>query len=118
MTQEQIKSFIDTNIRYKGWEFFVGDKNGAMYLQVRFDAPDHSNIERIERQHCRKFQLSEWMTPTEIVHTCWLAVQRAEMHEAAELFTYKGCDIFNTHIAVDGLVDVCRANKYEHRGDL
>lgn len=117
MNIDQIKTFIKANIQYKDWEFFVGEKNGVIYLQIKFDAPDHSRPEVVERQHCRKWQLSEWMTPTEIVQTCWAAVTRAELHEAAETFKFKGFDIFNTHINVEALADVCDAGQYEHRGD-
>jgi len=116
MKQPEIIKFINDHIKYKDWTFKVGDKNGAMFLQVQFDAPDNFTGKG-ERQHCRKFQLSEWMTPTEIVQTCWLAVQRAELHEAAEQFKYKGRDIFNTHISVDALAGICNGNFYEHRGD-
>jgi hypothetical protein len=117
MNKQEITEFVAKNIRYKDWEFFVNDKNGVIYLQIRFDAPDNFNPQKIERQHCRKWQLSEWMTPTEIVQTCWAAVTRAELHEAAETFKFKGFAIFDTHINVEALVDVCDAGHYEHRGD-
>lgn len=114
----EIKKFVAKNISYKDWEFYIGSKGETVYVQIRFDAPDHDNPTKIERQHCRKWQLSEWMTRTEIVQTCWAAVVRAEIHEAAETFKYKGADIFNTHISVDELVELCDAGKYEHRGEL
>jgi hypothetical protein len=117
MKQPELTKFIRQHISYKDWEFYVGDKNGAMYLQIRFDAPDNANPLEISRQHCRKWMLSEWMTPTEVVQTCWAAVERAEIHEASENFKYKGFDIFNTHIHVDALTDVCDAGSYEHRGE-
>ncbi len=117
MNKEQITEFVKKNIRYKDWEFYVGDKNGAVYLQIKFDAPCHCDPSKIERQHCRKWLLSEWMTPTEIVQTVWAAVVRAEIHEAAETFMFKGKDIFNTHIDVEALVEACSNGAYEHRGD-
>ena len=84
---------------------------------VSGDAPDNKDPTKIERQHGRKWQLSQWMTTTEIVQTCWAAVQRAELHEAAEKFTYNGADIFNTHLSADALVILCKNNSYEHRGE-
>lgn len=117
MNAEQLKSFIQEKIRYKNWEFFVGQNGDHCYVQVRFDAPDNKDPTKIERQHGRKWQLSQWMTTTEIVQTCWAAVQRAELHEAAENFTYNGADIFNTHLSADALVILCKNNSYEHRGE-
>jgi hypothetical protein len=120
MNIDHIKTFIAENIKYKDWEFYVGvhpKDDEHCYVQLRFMAPDHIDPSKIEKQHCRKWQLSVWMTPTEIVQTCWAAVARAEMHEASELFLYKGADIFNTHVAVDALAEACHAGRYEHRGD-
>lgn len=115
MNLKEIKEFIKTNIRYKDWEFIVNEKNGVMYLQVQFDAPDNFVPTKVERQHCRKWQLSEFMCPTEIVQTAWAAVKRAELHEAAENFKFKGADIFNTHLNVEKLAELCRSKNYEYR---
>ena len=115
MNAEQLKSFIQENIRYKDWEFFVGQSGDHCFVQVRFNAPDNKDPTRIEKQHGRKWQLSVWMSPTEVVQTCWAAVQRAELHEAAEKFLYKDADIYNTHLSADGLVGLCKSNCYEHR---
>lgn len=117
MKIQEIKEFIAKNIQYKDWTFFVNEKGGVIYVQIQFEAPDNFNG-GIEVQHCRKWQLSEWMTPTEIVQTCWAAVKRAELHEAAEHFRFKGADIFNTHIDVEALAEVCTGKRYEHRGDV
>lgn len=114
MKKPELEEFIRKNITYKNWEFFVGDKNGVIYLQIKFDAADNFSGE-VEKQHCRKWQLSEWMTPTEVVQTAWAAVQRAEMHEAAENFKFKGYDVFNNHINVKALAELCDDGRYEHR---
>ncbi len=117
MNIQEIKCFVVENISYKDWEFFIGDKNGTIYLQLIFFAPNNLHPENIECQRCRKWQLSEWMTPTEIVQTCWAAVTRAEMHEISEQFKYKNQAIFDTHIKVDALAEICEQGKHEHRGD-
>ncbi len=122
MNKQEIKEFIDQNVRYKDWQFYVGDKNGTIYLQIKFLAPNNLHPEKIEWQHCRKWQLSEFMTPTELVQTCWAAVTRAEMHEISEQFKYKNQAIFDTHIKVDTLAEICGAEicgagNHEHRGD-
>lgn len=112
-----LKNFIEQNIRYKDWVFFVGQNGDHCYVQVQFMAADNVDPTKIAKQHGRKWQLSVWMTPTEIVQTCWAAVQRAELHEAAERFKYKGADIFNTHLSADALVPLCEKGCYEHRGE-
>ena len=117
MKLNELKNFIADNIRYKNWEFVVKEKNGVPYVQIQFNAPDNTNPSVVQTQYCRKWQLSEWMTPTEIVQTCWAAVQRAELHEAAENFKFKGRDIFNNHINVEALVRICDNGLYEHRAE-
>ena len=116
MNYDEIKLFFAQRIRYLNWEFYVGQKDEAVYLQVRFSAPNNYHPTEIERQHCRKYLLSSWMTPTELVQTGWLAIQRAVLHEASEQFYYKGLDIFNTHINVERLADLRELDDaLEHR---
>ena len=44
MNKEQIKKFIDDNVSYKeGWNIYIGDKNGTIYLQIQFNAKRHSS---------------------------------------------------------------------------
>lgn len=117
MNLQEIKDFVNQNVRYKDWSFHFGQKGETMFLQLKFLAQDNVHPEKIEWQHCRKWQLSEWMTPTEIVQTCWAAVTRAEMHEISEQFKYKNQAIFDTHIKVDTLAEICEAGNHEHRGD-
>lgn len=117
MNIEQIRKFVASNIKYKDWAFVINEKNGVMYLQIQFIAKDNFSDDT-SIQHCRKWQLSKWMTETELVQTAWAAVQRAEIHEAAENFKFKGADIFNTHLDVEWLAALCRDNKYEHRPEL
>lgn len=122
MKYREVKHFVDNNIRYKDWEFHVkkkvtdGVEQDAFYLQIQFMAPDNFTG-KPERQFCRKWLLSEFMTATEIVRTAFLAVGQAERHEMEENFKYKGRDIYNSHIDVGVLVAACEANAYEHRSD-
>jgi len=116
MTYEEIKQFVAKNINYLDWEFFVNQQNDSIYLQIRFKAEDNYEPGKFEVQYCRKYQLSVWMTPTEIVQTAWAAVQRAVLHEASEQFKYKGQDIYNTHIRVDKLAQLRQSYQaLEHR---
>jgi hypothetical protein len=121
MDYAEVKKFFKKNVSYKdGWEFHIkkkktdGIEQDAFYLQIQFIAADNFNG-KPERQFCRKWLLSEFMTPTELVRTAWLAVQQAERHEMEETFRYKGRDIYNSHLSVDSLAKLCDSNSYEHR---
>lgn len=113
MNKADIQAIVD-KIKYKNWKFIVGDKNGAMYLQIKFDAPDNYTGTP-EEQSCRKFQLSEFMVKSEIVETAWLAVQRAELHEAGESFWYEGVLPFCPHIDIDARVEIMRDKRIDVR---
>jgi hypothetical protein len=104
MSLTEIHALIAT-LAYKNWEFYVGVDRSA-YLQVRFDMPCAKTGE-IQRQHGRKWLLSEHMTKTEIVRTAFLACLQAEIHEAHEHFKYRGRDVFNTHMHIDMLWNYC-----------
>lgn len=104
MNIEEMRKFVEETIRYKNYEFLVKEKNQVPFLQIQFIAPDNITG-KTERQYCRKWQLSEFMTKTEIVRTAFLAVVQAERHEIEENFKYCGVDIFNSHIGVDFLRD-------------
>lgn len=119
MNKEQIQVLVD-KVKYKDWRFIVGEKNGTMYLQIKFDAPDnYTGV--ISEQSCRKFQLSEFMVKTEIYDTVWLAIQRAEIHEAAEQFWVLD-DITGEyllpecpHFAFDAKMELARDKRFEER---
>lgn len=93
-------------VHYKDWGFLVtGDQDGDLMIQVDFLAPDNLTG-KPERQFGRRWLIEYNSTPTQIVQTAFLAVQRAEMHELAEQFTYKGATVFNRHLDVDELVKI------------
>lgn len=112
-----LNKFFRDKIKYKNWVFSVDDvddvddesDNCHYYLQIIFEAPDNFTG-NMERQYCRKWLLSVHMTKTELVETAWKAVRMAEEHEAREQFKYKGQAIFNSHISVDKLCELCEKN--------
>ena len=119
MNKQEIQLLID-KVKYKDWRFIVGDKNGALYLQIKFDAPDnYTGI--FEEQSCRKFSLSEQMVKTEIYDAVWLAIQRAEIHEAAERYWVWDEESQQyllpecPHIAFDAKMELARNKRIEVR---
>lgn len=106
MTKEDFQNIIDS-ISYKNFKFRIGEKNGVYFLQVLFDAPDnYTGV--IEEQRCRKWQLSTFMVPSEVVRTAYKAVLAAEEHEVGENFRYKGELIYCPHIDVEAMVEIAR----------
>lgn len=63
----------------------------------------------------RKWRISQHMTKSEIVATCFKAVLSAEEHECREQFTYKGVAVYGPHIDVEKLLEV--AGHYDVRQD-
>lgn len=104
MTEKEIQKIID-DISYKNYQFKLGNKNGTLYLQVIFLAPDNYTGE-VEPQFCRKWQLSKFMVKSEVVRTAYKAVLAAEEHEVGEHFKYKDKLIFCPHVDVEALLDI------------
>jgi len=107
LTTKKIRDVVN-QIQYKDWEFYIGGSNQRPYLQIRFLAVDSENPGVLEWQHCRKWWLSRYMIPSEILRTAWKAVLAAEEHEAGERFTYKGVALFNPHADLDALAEHMR----------
>ena len=104
-----------------GWELLLRedevykdkDGNGRLYLQIQFEAPDNMGDDppTVERQFCRKWYLSPYMTKQEVVRTAYKAYQAAVLHETAEKFTYKNKMIYSPHFDVDILANVLEEDK-------
>ncbi len=98
-------------IKFKNWNFYLGDKGDDFYLQVKFEDFDiHSN--KLEMQHGRKWYISKFMISDEIVRTAFMAVMVATEHEIRETFLYKNQNIFGPHLSVDTLVEVAEKRKF------
>jgi hypothetical protein len=118
------KEYVETilaSVLYKDWKFEVtsinNKTNSDLFLRVKFMAPDNTERPRaqgddmpsgvvLSEQYGRRWLIEYGSTPTLIVQSAWLAVQRAEMHEIAEQFRYCGETIFNRHIDVRKLVKI------------
>lgn len=95
-------------IRYKpGWELRLREEPGRFYLQWHFSNPDAKNPMLVTPVFGRKWFLSTWMTESEIVQTALMGALAAEEHECREFFRYEGKRVFNPHIDVRSLMEVC-----------
>lgn len=102
-------------VKVGDFRFYVGiEGGGRVWVQVRFDAPCEKTG-KVEEQHGRKFFLSEHMTKSELVRTCFMASLAVVEHELREQFKYRGRAVFGPHIDVDALHDA--AVKEDRRDD-
>jgi len=79
---------------------------GRMFIQIN----QNTTCNRTGKPYLeggRKWDISAHMTESEIVFTVWKAVLTFLEHEARENFTYKGKKIFDPHISVNALLEVC-----------
>lgn len=101
---EEIKALV-SNVKFKDWNIDVYRiQNEPPYLKITYLDRDTQTSE-IELQHCRKWQLSYHMVPSEVVRTAYKAVLAAMEHEVDEHFRYKGKLIYNPHIDLDQVAD-------------
>ena len=84
------------------WRFTDLPETGGFLLQLGWLAPDTSGsgpyFARPDvLQTGRKFYVSRFARPSEVVQTAFLAVKLALEHEARETFTLDGVAIFSPH---------------------
>lgn len=104
------------NVRCGDFSFSIADgkPHCAPYLQVTHPELDVYSGE-VSTQRGRKWQLSRFMTPSELVQTAFMAVLAYVEHETRELFTYKGERIFGPHFDVEALVDLSKRKALDYR---
>jgi len=117
-TLESIRSVVEL-IDYPGYVFNVHvdnafstggeDSPGRPWLQITCPEGENTVTGEPMAWKGRKWFLSYHMTDTEIVQTAWAAVQRALMHEASELFKFQDHAIFDRHLDVYLLAELCNA---------
>lgn len=94
-----------SNIAFPGYViWFFGDFSGVTYLQASFMAPCNDDGGPPAEQKTRKWLLSKWMTPSELVQTAFKCVLTSIEHEAREQFTYRGARVFGPHFDIEKLV--------------
>lgn len=96
-----------SQVRYKDWDLVCEkDSVGREYLCWRWHARCAKSGASVLITG-RRWWLSPAMTESELVQTALLAALTAEEHEAREMFRYKGKRVFNPHISVPRLLDIC-----------
>lgn len=122
-TNDEIKKLID-NCKYKDWDIvlrfdgtiYVHGKAtlDQPYVQIQFDAPD-SFTKVVERQYCRKWKLSRFMTDSEIVRTVYKAIEAAVLHEMQEDFKFDGESVFRPHYDIYKLLELSKSGAVDKR---
>ena len=112
-TNFEIQLILD-NISYKDWDIVFREEGARPYLQIQFMAPD-SFTGVVERQYCRKWMLSRFMTDSEVVRTAYKAIEAAVLHEMQEDFRYNGEPIFRPHMDVEDLWQLSASDKVDKR---
>ncbi|AXQ68415.1 hypothetical protein HOT99_gp202 [Caulobacter phage CcrBL10] len=104
-TPQSIRDVVD-RVSYPGFEFLLSTSHAEVWLQVSCKDGVNTVTGEPEAWKGRKWKLSYYATDTEIVQTAWAAVERALLHEASELFKYRGAAIYNRHLDVDLLAEL------------
>jgi len=99
MSFAELKEITD-KVTFADWTLRLIDINGAFLIQWTFMQRDLCNPDdtTLYEQHCRKWYVSSYSTPSEVIRTCWLAVAQAVLHEAGEQFLYEGVQLFDPHM--------------------
>jgi hypothetical protein len=75
------------------------------YIQIRCNSGVDTKTGQPTSWTSRKWMLSPHMVKSEVVRTIYKAYHAAVLHEADEVFTYKGVPIYSPHYDVDSLAD-------------
>ena len=106
-TTNEIQEILD-RVQFKDRDFILlTPESGEIFLQMQYWDEDVHTKEP-QRQHCRKFRLSRYMTTSEIAQTCFKAVMTSQEHIAREFFTYRGEAVYCPHYDVEKLVELRR----------
>ncbi len=77
------------------------------YLQVRVWREDCLVDGLEDWGYGGRFQVSPYSSESEIVQKVFAAMDAFEHHELRERFTYKGKHVFNPHIDINALLEIC-----------
>jgi hypothetical protein len=85
---------------FPGLEFRCGPLGEGFFLQIKATVPD-AETGGPSAQSGRKWYVSRFAIPSEVVQTALLAVLTWTEHEVREAFRYRGVAIFGPHRDVD-----------------
>ena len=106
---------IFNEIKFRNWQYKIGNDNGRNYLQIQ--CPERDNFTgQFLTWSGRKWFLSRHMTKSELVQTALKATLTAMEHEVREQFKYKGRSIFDPHYDVDKLWELRGTDCLDERG--
>ncbi len=115
MDVQEMRAILDL-VNYPGYDFFIfRSQNGAIYLQAEYEESDIVTG-KPERQHTRKWYLSEHAVKSEIVQTALKCVLTSAEHRVREHFLYRGARVFGPHFDVDALHELATARRLDYRG--
>lgn len=96
------------------FEFHLRYDGDRPYVQIQCNDTCTQTGEAY-RWHGRKWFLSEHMSDSEVVQTCWAAAKMAMEHELRETFKWDGECIYRPHFDIRALHEISRTNRVEHR---
>lgn len=111
-TWGQFQAIIDSLSYKPHWRFETGFDGGRLFVQVKVAEGSESATDPFTGQRKAwagaKVYLSVHMCKQEVVGAAYGAVQRAELHEAAEWFRYHNQPIYSHHLDPDALLAVAQ----------
>jgi len=119
--KQQAKSFADIrsildNVSFQDRKFLLMEKGDGFLVQMEYMEPDVDIPGSPPvSQKTRKWYVSPFMTESEIVETCWAAVQRSQLHIAGEYFTYKGRRVYSPHFHINARLTMCDKEAFDGR---
>lgn len=121
MNLEDVQKII-SEVRFvlfgERFTFFVLPKGDGFLIQVGAWLPDNdpnSSCEGESLQKGGKHYISSHACKEEVVNKCWYACQDFIIHEAREVFKYKGVAIYQPHWQVDKLLELCTKSDVARR---
>ncbi len=91
---------ILNEVTFRDWSFRLEPLGDGFFLQARFTEKNHVTGKE-EPQGGRKWYVSSWSVPNEIVQTALKAVVTAAEHETRENFTVNGHAVLGPHFNHD-----------------
>jgi hypothetical protein len=115
MTRKDVEEIV-SQVKFMDRTFRLLDKGDGWLLQMQYMEPDvdKPGSEPV-LQSTRKWYVSPFMTPSEVVETAWACVIRSMCHVASEHFTFRGRKVYYQHLDVQARIDMCDLYDFDGR---